>query len=163
VVDGQVPVGAPLVDFDLEVRPPAVPVPFLLPERSGEVGRVLLQRRLVQPKLGLFHLDDDGPIGMPKIGMSLCRARRARTPVRRPRVALVPLGSVFVFAIVRSPIIRRRRLALPARAGLTAATGATTAAAPSALRRCRFRSLATGLLMIFGGLIGPVSPLAAFF
>jgi hypothetical protein len=141
-INGQVPVQAPFVDLDLEERAPAVLARRpLLPERGSEVRRVLLQRRLVQPKLGLLDLDDDGTVGVPKVWMGLRRTRaRARrpSPLRVP-LLLVPLGcgSVVVvrgcvLAIVRIPIRRRSRLAL-----LTLA-----------LRRCRPRSLAIGIRML---------------
>ncbi|KAI0284187.1 hypothetical protein BC826DRAFT_161026 [Russula brevipes] len=78
---GQVPVQAPFVDLE-ERAPSALARRPLLPERGSEVRRVLLQRRLVQPKLGLLDLDD-GAVGVPKVWISP-RSARTRARARRP-------------------------------------------------------------------------------
>ena len=132
--------------MDGKVVPLGATTSLPLPERICEVGRVLLQRRLVQLKLGLPDLDDDGTIGMPEIWMLLrvtiaiaLALARSRPPGRRP---LVSLGCV-IAAIVRGPI-RSRRLALLACVGLAATI---TAMASSAPPMSRPRRLAPGLIM----------------
>jgi hypothetical protein len=75
-------VGAPLVDFDLEVRASTAPMAPLLPERSGKVCRFFFEHRLMKSKLGLLDLDDDRAIGMPEIWME------TRFGTRRVRVWL---------------------------------------------------------------------------
>jgi hypothetical protein len=125
---------------------------------------VFLQRRLVQSKPGLLDLDDDRAIGMPKIWMWSRHIRIrilafSRTPTRRPPRALPPLDCTFT-TIVRGPV-RRHRLTLLARVGLTAAAAATTSTtAPFAPLRSRSRRLAVRLLMTM--MMGLLSFLVAF-
>lgn len=73
-IDGEVADWAPLVVFDLEDRASATLIFTLALEQGSKVGRVLLQRRLVQLELCVPDLDDDGAVGMPKVWVGL-RAR----------------------------------------------------------------------------------------
>lgn len=71
---------------DGEVRPAATALmTFPIPKRIREVGRVSLQRRLVQFEIGPPNLNDDGAVGMPKnwmrLGRSSCTCTCTCTPV----------------------------------------------------------------------------------